>query len=476
MQLHFSAAGLLHYDPSLGHIRTAQGELSLKKLFLPLFLESLLLNLLGTVNTYMLSFYSDDAVAAVGTANQLISLTLTLFSVVSAGASVVISQNLGAGNRRSASDAAFFTLLGIGFLSLLCGVGLSFCGRFLLHLMHLEDKFLKDAAAYFNLVIRYSVFSAMLTAISAIFKSCGKPRICVTVTLGMNMVNALLNHLVIFHPFPFPLSGVHGIAVCNVISKALGFAVMSVLLLRTRLGLVLTPRCRHSPRQLLKVLKVGIPGGVSNLSYSLSQVITTSIVVQLGIGAVSTKIYVSSIVFYVYIFGSALGSATAILIGWLVGAGRTGQAYALNLQVLRLAITMNFTLSLAVFLFGYPLLGLFTHDAAILRTGRWLLAADIVVEVFRAVNHVEENALRGAGDVLFPMLCSIASCWLASVLLAYVFSIRLGMGLLGCWLAFACDECVRGIAYLLRWHSRRWEKKVLAGDKAGPADMECKQN
>lgn len=118
-------------------------------------------------------------------------------------------------------------------------------------------------------------------------------------------------------------------------------------------------------------------------------------------------------------------------------------------------------LSLLVFLFGGHLLRLFTDDAQILHTGWLLLAADIAVEAFRAVNHIEENALRGAGDVFFPMVASIVSCWCASVLLAYLFSIRLGMGLLGCWLAFACDEGLRGIVYLTRWHSRRWEKKLL---------------
>lgn len=461
MRRFFSLPRLLRYDASLGRIATPQGELSLRKLFLPLFLESFLLNLMGTVNTYVLSFHADASVAAVGSANQLIGLSLTLFSVVSAGAGVVISQNLGAKEKRAASDAACFTLLFVGGFSLLLGVGLSFCGKALLRMMKLEGAFLEEAAAYFNIIIRYSFFPAMLTAFSAVFKSCGRPKVSVCVTLGMNALNGLLNYLVIFQPFPIPLEGTRGIALCNVACKFLGFLTMGILLLHAKLGLDLNPLHRHDPRMLLRVLRVGIPGGVSNVSYSLSQVLTTSIIVQLGVAAVSTKIYVSNIVFYVYMFGAALGSSAAILIGWLVGAGKTEQAYRLNMQSLRLAVTMNAVLSLCVFFLGGHLLGLFTADAEIIRIGRHLLAADIAVEVFRAVNHVEENALRGAGDVFFPMAASIASCWCASVLLAYVFSIRLGMGLLGCWLAFACDEGVRAAAYLIRWHSRRWERKVL---------------
>ena len=356
MRRFFSLPRLLRYDASLGRIATPQGELSLRKLFLPLFLESFLLNLMGTVNTYVLSFHADASVAAVGSANQLIGLSLTLFSVVSAGASVVISQNLGAKEKRAASDAACFTLLFVGGFSLLLGVGLSFCGKALLRMMKLEGAFLEEAAAYFNIIIRYSFFPAMLTAFSAVFKSCGRPKVSVCVTLGMNALNGLLNYLVIFQPFPIPLEGTRGIALCNVACKFLGFLTMGILLLRAKLGLDLNPLHRHDPRMLLRVLRVGIPGGVSNVSYSLSQVLTTSIIVRLGVAAVSTKIYVSNIVFYVYMFGAALGSSAAILIGWLVGAGKTEQAYRLNMQSLRLAVTMNAVLSLCVFFLGGHLL------------------------------------------------------------------------------------------------------------------------
>lgn len=39
------------------------GTLTLKGLFIPLFIEQLLMNMTGTVNTLMLGHYADDAVA-----------------------------------------------------------------------------------------------------------------------------------------------------------------------------------------------------------------------------------------------------------------------------------------------------------------------------------------------------------------------------------------------------------------------------
>ncbi|MFQ7549472.1 MAG: MATE family efflux transporter [Blautia marasmi] len=207
---------------------------------------------------------------------------------------------------------------------------------------------------------------------------------------------------------------------------------------------------------------MGIPGGVSTISYNLSQVVSTSIIAILGVGAISTKIYVSNIVFYVYVFGMSLGLSTSLMIGWLAGAGKYEQAYKLNLQNLKLTIGANVTLSFLIFLLAEPLLGCFTSDPQIIAMGRHLMLIDILVETGRGFNHVEENSLRGAGDVIYPMTVSMISCWTMSILFSYILGIRMGLGLAGCWIAFAMDEFFRGTAYLIRWRSRKWTAKTVA--------------
>lgn len=140
-----------------------------------------------------------------------------------------------------------------------------------------------------------------------------------------------------------------------------------------------------------KVLRIGIPGGISSLSYSVSQVVTTSIIALVGVTAVSAKIYVSTIVFYVYVLGLSLGLTTSLMTSWLVGAGNYEQAYRLNLQNLKITVTLNAVLSTLLALFGYSLLKLFTDDPQILSMGHTILFIDIFVEIFRGFNHIEET-------------------------------------------------------------------------------------
>lgn len=448
------------YDPALGTVETPRGTMTLSRVFLPFFLEMFLMNLMNTVNTFTLSFYSDEAVAAVGAAGQFMGMILTFYTVISTGASIVISQNIGAGRKEAASDAAFCALTVGAAVSLCFSICLGFAARPLMSLMNIDGQVLHDASAYFGICIRFSFFQAVTSVCSAIFKSCGRPQISVAVSLGMNFINAALNYLVIFRPLEIPLHGVTGIACSYAISGGCAAVCMLFLLARIPTGLDLRHRSRESFRMIRRVLSIGIPGGISSLSYSISQVVTTSIVALVGISAVSTKIYVSNLVFYVYVLGMSLGLSTSLMISWLTGAGNYEQAYRLNLQNLKITVFLNAALSFLLFLFGEPLLGLFTDDPSILAMGKGLLLLDIFVEIFRGFNHIEENSLRGAGDVVFPMTVSMISCWMMSVLFSYLLGVRFGLGLYGCWIAFGMDEAFRGINYLIRWRSRKWTKKT----------------
>mgnify|MGYP001048076709 FL=1 len=94
------------YNKNLCRVETSQGTMTLSGIFIPFFLEMFLMNFMGTVNTFMLSFFSDDAVAAVGTASQFSGMIATFYAVIGTGASIVISHNLGANEKKPAADCS----------------------------------------------------------------------------------------------------------------------------------------------------------------------------------------------------------------------------------------------------------------------------------------------------------------------------------------------------------------------------------
>ena len=82
-------------------VKNAEGtqKLSVFKMTWPIFIEILLQMMVGNVDQFMLSHYSQHSVAAVGNANQIINIVILALSVISMAATILIAQHRGAGNR-----------------------------------------------------------------------------------------------------------------------------------------------------------------------------------------------------------------------------------------------------------------------------------------------------------------------------------------------------------------------------------------
>ena len=85
-------------------------KLKLFNLAWPIFVETLLFMLLGFVDVFVLSKYDDLAASSVNTANQAISITTIVFTVISTASAVLISQYLGAKKRMEASRIAALSM------------------------------------------------------------------------------------------------------------------------------------------------------------------------------------------------------------------------------------------------------------------------------------------------------------------------------------------------------------------------------
>ena len=88
------------------------------KLTGPIFIETLLLMLMGAVDTFMLGQYDDNAVGAVGVVNQLVTFAFLIFQIINVGTTVLCSQFLGAGRRDKMIQVTGVALL----INIVCGI------------------------------------------------------------------------------------------------------------------------------------------------------------------------------------------------------------------------------------------------------------------------------------------------------------------------------------------------------------------
>ncbi|MBL4931278.1 MATE family efflux transporter [Clostridium paridis] len=433
-------------------------KLTVFKLTWPIFIETLLFMLLGSVDTLMLSRYSDNAVAAVGVSNQLITMMNIMFGILSTGTSVLIAQNLGAGNRKMASKVATVSLIINCIFGLFLSLIMFLAAHGILSTMGIRPELMSFAAEYLKIVGGCLFLQSVMMTCTAIVRSHGLTKISMLVTLGINIVHVILDYIFIFGPLGLPVLGVRGVAISTNISKLLGLIIMLYVVFKNVEHGISIKNITPFPKNIVKdLLKIGIPTAGEHFSYNLSQLVITYFINFLGNEALTTKAYVQNIVMFAYLFSVAIGEGTEILVGHLVGADENEKAYKTCLKSLRLALIISFSIGTLFALLRIPVLSIFTDNPSILIVGGTVLIIDAILEPGRSFNVVVINSLRAAGDVKFPVYMGILSMWGVSVTLSYIFGIKMGFGLAGMWVAFACDEWFRGLLMLWRWRTKKWQ-------------------
>lgn len=442
---------------------SSQRKLSFFQLTWPLFLENMLRMLLGNVNTIMLSRLSDQAVSAVGVSTQIVNLSVTLFSVISTGTAILASQYLGAGHEEEASDASVTALLLNACFGLAASViVVTFAPNFL-RLMNLPQELMPYAVPYLRIVGSAAVIQALASTLSALIRTYGFTRFSLYISVLVNILNVAGGYLVVYQPFGLPSFGVTGIAVSRVLSESCGM-LLSFCFLAGRLHRTpgkLLPEKTILKRDIRQILYVGAPAAMEGMSYSMTQTLITSIIATLGTLALTTRIYVNNIVFYVYLLSMSMGSATQIMAGRFAGLREPESADRLCMRNLKIAFVSNTAMSLLFMLLRFPLLRLYTSDPEILRVGGTILLLDVLIESGRALNHIIPSALRGVGDVQYPVVIIILSMWLISLPLCWLVGRFTSLGLCGIWCALALEEWFRGVMMLRRWKSGKWRDKLL---------------
>ena len=426
----------------------------------PIFIETLLIMMLGAVDTIMLSQYSDESVAAVGVVNQIVMLAFLIFEVINIGTSVLCSQYLGAKMQKNMVQVVGVALLFNLVIGLLISAILYSGATTLLGWMGLRPELLKYGIGYMQIVGAFAFFQAISFTISASLRSADKAIYPMMVTVLVNIMNIIGNYSLIFGKLGMPALGAEGAAISTSVARGVSMVVLFVILFRKHIPRFPLHYFRPFPWVELKnLLKVGLPSAGENMSYSFSQVVITYFINILGNNALATRTYTVNIVMFVYLFAIAMAQGGAISIGHLVGQKKIRAAYLLGKYVMRLSILVSLVLSCVWAASGHFIFSMLTDNQEIIKMGVTIMMVDIIVEIGRAVNIYATNALRSAGDVNFPFYVGVAVQWTVSVGFSYLLGIHWGWGLVGMWCAFLLDENIRALLFVKRWNSMRWAKK-----------------
>ena len=437
-----------------------------KKLFKitwPIYVELILFMLLGTTDVFMLGRYSDNAVAGVGVVNQVIGMITLVFEIITAGTTIICAQYIGAKKAKEDIIRLVGTSLMINvLLGAVLSIALVVFSTQILNAMNIAPELMEYSKTYLSIVGGFLVVQALAMNFSAIIRSYGYTKISMFGTLGMNIINLVLNYILIYGKFGAPALGVAGSATGTVVSKIIGTIFIGYFMFKYVVKGFSLKYFKKFPKQEFKsIIKVGLPAAGESMSYNMAKLVGTVILTYISVEALTVNTYINNIAMFIYIFSAAIGQGTAILVGQLVGKGDTENAYKLCFASLKKAFLVSTVMGVLVAILGRGILDFFSDNEAIIALGASVLLVNAFLEPGRTFNVVVISSLRASGDVKFPVYVGIVSMWVIGVGLAYLLSVPLGFGIVGMWIALALDEWVRGIIMYFRWKSRKWCGKAL---------------
>lgn len=445
------------YDKSISCIEENGRIIKFSSLVFPKLFEIIILYVLNTVNTFMLSGYTGEAVAAVNLSAQILNLATTLITMVTTGAMIITSIELGKRNREAAGEICGTAFIVVIALSLIIGMILAiFSKQFLLY-MNAEPEVLSLGINY----LRLMGFFLFLTTFMSMFNNfliCNGYSSCVFISgIICNVLSITFGYTVLYSGIKLPIHPVTALALASATARLVGLIVSLTFFRQKKCPFIIG----FIPRIMGKIFKFGVPAGMNGFSYTMSQTITTGIIAAQGLTTLNTKIYVSSLFIYAYCVSAAIGSANSILTGRYKGRQNYDSMVRMNNQNIRIAIFFNFLISTMLYIFHKPLIGLFTTNPEIISLAGKIMLLDIIVECSRGVNNVLDQSLNANGDVKTVLTISACACWGFSVLFSYILAIRLNMGLVGIWIAFILDEAFKAISYLIRWKRGKWKNIIV---------------
>lgn len=384
---------------------------------LPLAASSILQQLFNSVDTAVVGrFASSQALAAVGSNSSLISLLINLFIGISLGSNVVIAHYIGQRaeqNIEAAIHTAIVVAIASGFFVMILG---QFIARPVLLLMGTPEDVIDLAVLYLRIYLLGMPFIMLYDFGSSILRSTGDSKRPLYSLIVAGVINTILNLVLVIG---FQLS-VAGVAIATVISNMVSSGiVMYVLMHESEPIRVNLHKLTIAPRELKKILAIGIPAGLQGMMFSIANVCIQSTINSFGSDAIAGSAAALNFEFFAYFLVNAFAQATVTFTSQNYGAGE----YVRCKKIFRIAMVFSLVscgLLSGVFVLGRGFfLRLYSTDPGVLVYANQRILIATTLELLTSIYEISAGAMRGLGHSLTPAIITfLGSCVLRLIWIA----------------------------------------------------------
>jgi putative MATE family efflux protein len=286
----------------------------------------------------------------------------------------------------------------------------------------------------------------------------GNPRIAMALMLGGAGLNMALDPLLIFGWGVVPALGVAGAALASVISFAATF-LGGLLVFFGGHGSVRLHFRGASPisaARMLRMLRIGVPSGISSLSFSLSRAVIMPIVAGFGPVVVAAYGMSNRVTALGVMAVVGMGLGVSALTGQNLGAGKLDRTWSIAVTSARLGTAVLTALAFGTILAARPIASMFFDTPEMVALGAGVLRILSLSLPFAGLFIPMENCCVGAGQTRAPMAFSIAQAWALQIPFVLLSTMVMRWDERSVWWSLVVSEAVATGFFAAYFRRRSW--------------------
>jgi len=414
-------------------------------------------NLLNIVDTAMVGFLGNAALAAVGLGGFIVFMCQALILGISTGVQTSAARRKGEGRPERAAAILNAALVVVLVVAPVFSLVLIQLAEPVFPYVNSDPRVVELGVPYIEWRLSAIVFVGMNFAFRGYWNALDLSRLYMTTLIVMHATNIILNYVLIFGNFGAPALGVTGAGMASAISMAVGTLVYFYLGFKhvRKDGFL---RSLATRAETTSLIRVSIPSGVQQLFFAAGLVAMFWIIGRISTPSLAAANVLVTVLLFAILPGLGLGLACATLVGQALGKRDPDDAYQWAFDVAKITVVLLTALGLPMWLVPDLVSSIFIHEESTRELARWPMRIMGLTMPIEAIGFAFMHGLLGAGDARRFMMVSVAIQWLLFLPLAFVIGPYLGYGLLGVWLWQGITRALQSLLFLSMWRGRKWQQ------------------
>ena len=442
---------------------------SVLALMIPIILQNLITETVALADTFMVGMLGEQYLAAATMATTPLFVFMIITFGVQSSVSILSAQYWGKGNTDAINRILGVALYFILTLTLASATIIVIFPHQILGLITNDSTLVVLGTPY----VRIVAFSMVLNAVSMVYissqRSMENAKLGVIVLSISSIFNVFGNWVLIFGKLGMPALGMEGAAIATLCARVLEVIIISVYALRNsrlplKIKLLLKPGLtifkdfvKYSTTVLLNEVLWGFGAMLYPVIFG-HMVGAQSILAAYNIAGNVERIFAVTMI--------ACGSATAVIIGREIGAGRQDRVKSVAKALITLSLIIGlFSGALLLFLqltiiepFVFPLFGL-SNDAV--SAAATMLLILVLSTPLRALGFTMGiGVLRAGGDVNGFLLIDVSSLYFVALPMAVIAGFVFKAGIMVVYFSMFIEALSKAALLYLRVRSKKWIRDV----------------